>query len=76
MPRKPRTDLSRLIDEAAETGEPLLIMGPRNHAVLILEALWTAIQETLHLLSVPGMRESPIEGRQTPVSECSEDIDS
>ena len=31
------------------------------------------ITETLHLLSVPGMRESIVRGMKTPVSKCSKD---
>jgi len=70
-----RTNLYRLIDDAATAHEPLLITGKRNNAVLVSESDWTAIQETLHLLSVPGMRESIIEGLQTPASELSESLD-
>jgi prevent-host-death family protein len=51
-----------LIDETAENHAPVLITTKRNNAVLIGEEDWNAIQETLHLLSVPGMRESITEG--------------
>jgi antitoxin YefM len=51
-----------LIDETAENHAPVLITTKRNNAVLIGEEDWNAIQETLHLLSVPGMRESIMEG--------------
>lgn len=68
-----RANLYRLIDEAAASHQPLLISGKRNNAVLVSEEDWTAIQETLFLLSVPGMRESIREGMDTPVEECSED---
>lgn len=70
-----RTNLHRLIDEAASSHQPLLISGKRNNAVLVSEEDWTAIQETLFLLSVPGMRESIREGMGTPVDECDEDLD-
>lgn len=68
-----RSNLYRLIDETAESHQPVLITGKRNKAVLIAEEDWTAIQETLFLLSVPGMRESIREGIQTPTSECNEE---
>ena len=68
-----RANLYRLIDEAASSHQPLLISGKRNNAVLVSEEDWTAIQETLFLLSVPGMRESIREGMDAPVDECSED---
>lgn len=68
-----RANLYRLIDEAASSHRPLLISGKRSNAVLVSEEDWTAIQETLFLLSVPGMRESIREGMDTPVDECDED---
>ncbi|EAR21560.1 type II toxin-antitoxin system Phd/YefM family antitoxin [Nitrococcus mobilis] len=70
-----RSNLYRLIDEVASSHQPLLISGKRNNAVLISEEDWAAIQETLFLLSVPGMRESIREGMDTPVDGCSEDLD-
>jgi prevent-host-death family protein len=70
-----RANLYRLIDEAASSHQPLLISGKRNRAVLIAEEDWIAIQETLFLLAVPGMRESIREGLNTPVSECAEELD-
>ena len=70
-----RANLYRLIDEATSTHQPLLISGKRNKAILISEEDWQAIQETLFLLSVPGMRESIREGMKTPVDECSEELD-
>lgn len=70
-----RANLYRLIDEVASSHQPLLISGKRNKAVLISEEDWAAIQETLFLLSVPGMRESIRAGMDAPVDECSEDLD-
>jgi prevent-host-death family protein len=68
-----RASLYRLLDEAAESGEPIQITGKRANAVLVSEQDWRAIQETLFLLSIPGMRESIREGLGTPVEECAED---
>ena len=70
-----RVKLYRLIDEIAEAHKPIRITGKRNNAVLVSEQDWSAIQETLHLLSVPGMRESIKEGLETPVEECEKDLD-
>ena len=61
-----RASLYRLLDETAETHKPVRISGKRNNAVLIAEEDWNAIQETLYLLSVPGMRESIRAGMKTP----------
>ncbi|MPS31458.1 MULTISPECIES: type II toxin-antitoxin system Phd/YefM family antitoxin [Salinivibrio] len=70
-----RSKLYRLIDETAESHQPIVIAGKRNKAVLISEEDWSAIQETLYLLSVPGMRESIREGIATPTDECDEALD-
>jgi antitoxin YefM len=65
--------LERLMDDASRAHEPVLITGPRTNAVLVGEEDWNAIQETLHLLSVPGMRESIREGLSTPVDQCAKE---
>jgi antitoxin YefM len=69
-----RANLYRLIDETASSHQPLLISGKRNSAVLVSAEDWEAIQETLFLLSVPGMRESIREGMKTPVDQCAGDL--
>ncbi|MGH8606923.1 MAG: type II toxin-antitoxin system Phd/YefM family antitoxin [Gammaproteobacteria bacterium] len=68
-----RSKLYRLIDEATSTHTPTLITGKRSNAVLIAEEDWRAIQETMYLLSVPGLRESVREGLNTPIEECAKD---
>ncbi len=61
-----RANLYRLMDETAASHKPVLISGRRNNAVLIAGEDWSAIQETLYLLSVPGMRESIKAGMAEP----------
>jgi prevent-host-death family protein len=63
-----RANLYRLIDEAAQSHQPIVISGKRSSAVLLSADDWRAIQETLHLLSVPGMRESIKESMAEPLS--------
>ncbi|MBU0499307.1 MAG: type II toxin-antitoxin system Phd/YefM family antitoxin [Gammaproteobacteria bacterium] len=70
-----RSKLYSLIDETANTHQPIVITGKRGNAVLVSEEDWNAISETLHLMSIPGMRESIKGGMRTPVSECSEELD-
>lgn len=70
-----RANLYRLIDEAAESHEPIFISGKRSSAVLISSEDWSAIQETLYLLSVPGMRESIKEGMAEPLTEGAKELD-
>ncbi len=70
-----RTKLYRLIDEASLTHEPIVITGKRGNAVLISEDDWRAIQETMFLLNIPGMRKSIQEGSATPIEDCKEEIE-
>lgn len=63
-----RASLYRLIDQAAESHKPVLISGKRANAVLVSEEDWSAIQETLYLLSVPGMRESIKDSMAEPLA--------
>ncbi len=70
-----RANLYNLIDETAASHQPIVITGKRNNAVLIAEEDWNAINETLFLVSIPGMRESIKEGLEIDLSECSKDID-
>lgn len=65
-----RAKLHELIDEVSTSHLPLLILGKRINAVLVAEEDWNAIQETLFLVSIPGMRDSIREGMETPVDCC------
>jgi antitoxin YefM len=67
-----RKRLYSLVDEVKESHEPVQIVGKRSSAVLVSEEDWRAIQETLYLTSIPGMRESIQKGLKTPVEECDE----
>jgi prevent-host-death family protein len=70
-----RANLYRLLDQASETHQPITITGKRNSAVLISSEDWESIQETLYLLSVPGMRDSIREGMEEPIDSCSKELD-
>jgi prevent-host-death family protein len=68
-----RKRLYALIDEVGQSHEPVQINGKRGNAVLLSEEDWRAIQETLRLVSIPGMRESILEGMATEVADLSPD---
>ena len=70
-----RENLYKLIDQVAESHTPIHITGKRNGAVMIAEEDFNAMQETLYLLSIPGMRESLLEARKEPIEECTDTID-
>ena len=69
-----RANLYRLIDQAANSHEPILIAGKRSSAVLVSEEDWKAIQETMYLLSVPGMRKSIREAMAEPLSTSAKEL--
>lgn len=70
-----RANLYRLIDQVNEDSGPLTITGQRGNAVLIGEEDWRAIQETLHLASVPGFTESVRRARAEGVAAASDELD-
>ena len=70
-----RANLYRLMDQTAESHQPITISGKRHDAVLVSAEDWQAIQETLYLLAVPGMRESIKVGMAVSVYNCAKDLD-
>lgn len=70
-----REMLDRLVDRVSETHEPMQILGKCGNAVLVSEDDWRSVQETLYLLSVPGVRESIREGMSCPLHECEQELD-
>jgi prevent-host-death family protein len=69
-----RKRLYNLVDEVKDTHLPVQIIGKRNSAVLISEDDWRAIEETLYLTAIPGMRESIKKGLKTPVDKCDKEL--
>lgn len=69
-----RANLYRLIDQAAESHQPIVIAGKRSSAVLVSEEDWQAIQETMFLLSIPGMRKSIRDAMTEPVAESAKEL--
>jgi prevent-host-death family protein len=72
---KARSNLYQLLDETSKIHEPIQITSKRANAILIAEDDWRAIQETLYLLSIPGMRESIRDGLATPIDQCAEELE-
>jgi len=70
-----RAELYHLIMDLQKHGKPVLITGKHGNAVLISEDDWRSIEETLYLLSIPGMRESIRKGMREPVSKTKRKID-
>lgn len=68
--REARDKLDSLLDETAASHKPVRIQGHRSNGVLVNEEDWNAMQETVYLLSIPGLRESIREGLDTPIDQC------
>lgn len=69
-----RANLYRLIDETNESHRSVVIAGKRSSAVLVSVEDWDAIQETLYLLAVPGMRESIKKGMAEPLEKSTKEV--
>ena len=70
-----RTNIYKIMDETAETHQPIMITGKRNNVVMLSEEDWNAIEETLFLNAIPGMASSIKEAMDAPNSEFSENIE-
>ena len=69
-----RAELYNLLDKTASSHQPIQITGKRSNAILVSEEDWRAIQETLYLLSIPGMRRSIQKGMKTPIEKCVKEL--
>ena len=67
-----RANLYRLIDQVIDSHETVRITGRRGTAVLVSEDDWRALQATLNLVSVPGLRESVRRGMGAPLAASAE----
>jgi antitoxin YefM len=67
--------LDEVLDDLAESHGVVQIAGQRHSGVLVSEDDWRAIQETLYLTGMPGMKESIVEGLRTPIEQCTKELD-
>lgn len=70
-----RANLFKLVEMSNETHEPIYIIGKKNKSVLISEEDYRAMAETLHLTSIPKMKESILKESKQPLETFSESID-
>lgn len=70
-----RSDIYNLIDETAQSHEPIIITGKRHNAVMVSQKDWKAIEETLYLTSIPNMAQSITEAMNASDSEFSETVE-
>ncbi len=65
-----RKNLYSLIDSAVRFNEPINVVTKSGNAVIISEEEYKSLMETVHLLSIPGMKEKLLKGKATPVEDC------
>ena len=70
-----RADIYNVMDETAQTHEPILITEKRNNVVMLSQEDWNAIEETLYLNSIPNMVSSIQSEMNAPDSEFSETVE-
>ncbi|HHY23973.1 MAG TPA: type II toxin-antitoxin system Phd/YefM family antitoxin [Clostridiaceae bacterium] len=65
-----RKDIFNIIEQTIVNSEPIQITSKKGDVVMLSLEDWSAIQDTLYLLSIPGMRESILEGSKEPIENC------
>ncbi len=65
-----RKDIFKILEQTIKFNEPVNISTKDGNAVVISEEDYNGLMETLYLSSMPAVKESIIEGLNTPVSEC------
>lgn len=60
-----------VLEELSLEDKPIKITGKKNNAILITEDHWNSLQETMCLLSIPGMKESILEAKNEPIENWS-----
>lgn len=65
-----RQDIFNIIEQTIVNSEPIQITSKKGDVVMLSLEDWESIQETLYLVSIPGMRESILEGSKEPIEEC------
>ncbi len=67
---KARANLYDLINMAIDDSEVINISTKKGNAVIISEMDYNALLETLYLTTNPLLKQSLINGKNTPLSEC------
>ena len=68
-------EFNTIIDYVINKGEAISITTDDGAAVLVNQEEWNGLLETLYLQSIPGMKESILEGKATPLSECLDSVE-
>jgi prevent-host-death family protein len=65
-----RQNLFGYLSETINFNTPLHVTTKEGSAVVISEADYNAMQETMYLASIPDLKDDLIKGMRTPLDEC------
>jgi len=63
-----------ILDTVIKQGNTISIATDDGAAMLVSQDEWYGMIETLYLQSIPGMKESILEGKATPLDECLDSV--
>ena len=67
-------NFTAIIDCVIQQGDAVSIATDDGAAVMVSQEEWNGLMETLYLQSIPGVKESILEGKATPLSECLDSV--
>ena len=67
-----RNKLFSLVEDVNTNYEPVYIKGKKGNVVILSDAEYESMQETMHLYSVKGLVEDILEASKEPIEECVE----
>jgi len=65
-----RKNIFALLEQTIKYNEPVNISTKDGNAVVLSEEDYRGLMETLHLSSLPGMKEKIVAGLHAPFDEC------
>ena len=67
-------NFTTILDAVIKQGDTISIVTDDGAAMLVSQDEWYGLIETLYLQSIPGMKESILEGKATPLDECLDSV--
>ena len=68
-------NFDHIFEDVLMSGEPIQILQETGSAILVSEEVWRGMTETLHLLSIPGVRETIRSGMREPIAHTKTELD-
>lgn len=65
-----RKNISMILRQTIQFNEPVHVVTTFGNAVILSEADYNGLLESLHVSSIPGLKEKIVDGLRTPVGEC------